>query len=234
MPYQVIREIARQRGFLDAQNSINILEDEVAQFTFIYGLIKKDQAEVSAKHSRTQNLLARIKSDLAKTKTNSELAKNINEWSAQKRLNEQLLEMYDYQNELFEQARKGYVKMKANSLARIDSEKSKLKNVAGKELIDNLADISKTINQIFESNEFLRYEIFSGSGENIRYQVAGGAVSDEKRIPANVKPQKILNWEFDGEFWEDEIGSYRSTLQNNCPNHTRTALGHGAGEVKSQ
>lgn len=234
MPYQVIREIARQRGFLDAQNSINILEDEVAQFTFIYGLIKKDQSEVSAKHLRTQNLLARIKSDLAKTKTNSELAKNINEWSAQKRLNEQLLEMYDYQNVLFEQARKGYVKMKANSLARIEAEKSKFKNTAGRELIDNLADISKTINQIFESNEFLRYEIFSGSGENIRYQVAGGAVSDEKRIPANIKPQKILNWEFDGEYWEDEIGSYRSTLQNNCPNHTRTALGHGEGEVKSQ
>jgi len=28
-----------------------------------------------------------------------------------------------------------------------------------------------------------------------------------------VKPQKILNWEFDGEYWEDEIGSYRSTLK---------------------
>ena len=28
---------------------------------------------------------------------------------------------------------------------------------------------------------------------------------------------KMMNWNFDGEFWEDEIGSYRSSLQNNCP-----------------
>jgi hypothetical protein len=62
----------------------------------------------------------------------------------------------------------------------------------------------------------LRYEIFSASGENIRFQVAGG--KKENRIPANVIPKsKSLHWNFDGEYWEDEIGHYRSSLTNNCP-----------------
>ena len=102
-----------------------------------------------------------------------------------------------------------------------ENEKNKLRSVAGNELKTHLADIKKQIGQILEGNEFLRYEVFSGSGENIRYQVAGGATSTAKRIPANVKPQKILNWEFDGEYWEDEIGSYRSSLKNNCPKSSR-------------
>ncbi|MCB0411492.1 MAG: hypothetical protein KDD22_03130, partial [Bdellovibrionales bacterium] len=61
-----------------------------------------------------------------------------------------------------------------------------------------------------------------GAGENIRYQVAGGQVKGTaNRVPANVKPQKILNWNFDGEYWVDEIGSYRSSLENLCPQSPR-------------
>lgn len=224
LPSQIIREIARQREFLNKQNALNVLEDEIAQYQFIYGFVKRDQATIQTKLNRTKARLAKVTADIAQIKNNPELVKFTNEWNAQKRLEEQLVRSYEYQTKIFEKARIGYLKMKAQSIARIDSQKAKLRTEAGKDLMVHLKDVRKRMQQILEGNEFLRYEIFAGSGENIRYQVSGGATADARRIPANVKPQKILNWEFDGEYWEDEIGSYRSTLKNNCPKniHTKT------------
>lgn len=224
LPYQVIREIARQRGFLNSQGAINVLEDEIGQYNFIYGMVKKDQSDVAQRLAKTHARLTKIRADLAKVKTTPELIKHINEWNGHRRLEEQLMRSYEFQKQLFESARKGYVKMKQQALARIDKDKGQHRHSAGRALMSHLKDISGRIAQIVEGNEFLRYEIFSGSGENIRFQVSGGKVGETKRIPANVKPQKILNWEFDGEYWEDEIGSYRSTLKNNCPKNARTAL----------
>ncbi|OFZ11487.1 MAG: hypothetical protein A2Z20_12465, partial [Bdellovibrionales bacterium RBG_16_40_8] len=217
LPSQVIREIARQRGFLNNQGAINILEDEITQYGYIYGLVKKDQAEVNQKLDRTKARLAKVKVDIEKIKDSPELKKNLSQWNAQKRLDEQLVRSYEFQKEIYEIARLGYLKMKGLAQSRIGHEKTRLRTAAGMQLVEELKDVYARIGQIIEGNEFLRYEIFAGSGENIRYQVSGGATSEAKRIPANVKPQKILNWQFDGEYWEDEIGSYRSSLKNNCP-----------------
>jgi len=71
-----------------------------------------------------------------------------------------------------------------------------------------------------ENNEFLRYEVFSGSGENIRFHAGGGKV-EEKRLPSSAVPKsKDLKWNYDGEFWHDEVGYYRSTLKSNCPDRS--------------
>ena len=89
-----------------------------------------------------------------------------------------------------------------------------------------MRNIRSEIGQVLENNEFLRYEVYAGSGENIRYQVAGGKTS-KKRLSAATPPPKSLNWQFEGEYWEDEIGSYRSTLRNNCPNARKNAAFKG-------
>lgn len=229
LPHQVIREIARQRGFLNAQGALNVLEDEISQYTFIYGILKKDQAALAGKLASAKVRLAKINSDLKLAKSNPEMMKNINEWSAQKRNEEQLVRSYAYQKSVYEESRKGFIKLRGLAVSRIERDKGKLRIIAGKELMSDLKGIENRISQIVEGNEFLRYEIFSGSGENIRYQVAGGSTADARRIPANIKPQKILNWEFDGEYWEDEIGSYRSTLKNNCPKNARAAQVYDSG-----
>lgn len=217
----VIREIARQKGFLNIQSAMNNLEDELAQYGFIYNLVKKDNAEMIAKLKQTQARYIAVKLNLEKAKKDSQLLKNVNEWTAQKRQEEKLARYYTDILSLYEKSRKGFVEMRNRANGRIAQLKEKLKVSAGKELMAHLRDTRLDIEQMIEGNEFLRYEIFSGSGENIRYQVAGGATADSRRIPANVKPQKILNWAFDGEYWEDEIGSYRSSLRNNCPKSGR-------------
>lgn len=223
LPAQVIREIARQRGFLNVQESINEKEDEIAQYRFISSLIAKDQSGLKNRLQQARARLAKINADLKKAATDPALAKHINEWNAQKRNETNIIKNYEFQVGLFEQGRLGFNRLRTVASGRLNNEKARLRVIGGKELMKNMDNIKSRLEQILENNEFLRYEIFAGSGENIRYQVAGGATADGRRIPANVKPQKILNWEFDGEYWEDEIGSYRSTLKNNCPKNPRAA-----------
>jgi hypothetical protein len=222
LPAQIIREIAHQRGFLNVQDSLNSKEDEIGQYKFVYSLIVKDQAGLKARMAATKGRLAQVAANLKKAEKDPTLAKNINEWNAQKRNETMLLKNYEFQVGLFEEGRVGFNSLSKAANSRLEAEKSHLRTVGGKELAANLQKTKARLTQILEGNEFLRYEIFAGSGENIRYQVAGGATADGQRIPANVKPQKILNWEFDGEYWEDEIGSYRSTLKNNCPKNPRS------------
>jgi Mn-containing catalase len=221
LPAQIIREVARQRGFLNSQNSLNAKEDEIGQYSFIQGLITKDKAALQGKITMVKARIEKLTADLKKAESTPGLAKFINEWQGAKRNETSTLKQYEFQLSVYEQGRSGYVSMKKEANIRIESEKAKLRNEAGRELIGHLNDLKTKLSRTLESNEFLRYEIFAGSGENIRYQVAGGSTVAGQRIPANVKPQKILNWQFDGEYWEDEIGSYRSTLRNNCPKNPR-------------
>ena len=44
---------------------------------------------------------------------------------------------------------------------------------AGSVLFERFKAMRTEMEKVLENNEFLRYEIFAGSGENIRYQVAG-------------------------------------------------------------
>lgn len=225
LPAQIIREIARQRGFLNVQDSMNGKEDEINQYKFIGGLLQKDQVALKSKMTMVRARIDKLNGDLKKAEKDPALAKFIIEWNAQKKNEYNSLKNYEFQVTLHEQARIGYNDMKATAYSRLDGEKVQLRGTAGKELMASLKELKSRLALTLEGNEFLRYEIFAGSGENIRYQVAGGGTSEGQRIPANVKPQKILNWEFDGEYWEDEIGSYRSTLTNNCPKNPRDAAG---------
>ena len=139
----------------------------------------------------------------------------------------ELKKLFNYEKELIiglrfqlailEQSRQGYLDFQKVSQKEVEQTKSDLKALAANQLMDRMTTMKKQMARVLDNNEFLRYEVFAGSGENIRYQVAGGKVSNETRIPASIKPQKSLNWSFQGEFWEDEIGNYRSSLRNNCP-----------------
>jgi hypothetical protein len=217
LPYQVIREIGRQRSFLNVQGFINVLEDELTQYNFIKDIIRKDQAQLSGRISKTKERIAKLTENLNAAKTNPALVKNVSEWTGNKRAEEILLRRLEFRSDVYKTSSLGYEKLKTTMANRVDRDKGNLRTRAGQELAVQLKGIKTRIAQILEGNEFLRYEIFAGSGESIRYQNAGGAGQSAQRLPANVKPQKLLNWEFDGEYWEDEIGSYRSTLKNNCP-----------------
>nr|HMN69933.1 hypothetical protein [Bdellovibrionales bacterium] len=163
------------------------------------------------------------KAKIAKLKTDRGQVKELNQFNAGLKLEKERTIGYRFQLTMLEQSRQGYLEFQKKSQGKLDTESVTLARNAGSKLQKRADGMRTEMKRVLENNEFLRYEVFSGSGENIRYQVAGGEVSGTtNRIPASIRPAKMMNWNFDGEFWEDEIGSYRSSLTNACPQTAQT------------
>ena len=161
---------------------------------------------------------------LKQSKTKKELASQVNTFKRKIRYNKTLVMALKFQNQLFEKSRRSFMKMKTRVSKRLNVETYHLREAAGRALAVNLRRAHKDMKKVLENNEFLRYEVFAGSGEVIRYKAAGGQSDGKNRLPASIKPQKTLTWSVTGEYWEDEIGNYRSALRNNCPKDQRRGL----------
>ena len=85
--------------------------------------------------------------------------------------------------------------------------------------------MESSLAQMIQNNELLKYEIFSGAGDNLRYRITGGKVVGKSEATTTALKKEALNWEFDGEFWEDEVGHYRSSLKNVCPKRATASQG---------
>jgi hypothetical protein len=218
LPYQALREIGRHKDFLNLQEAINLKIDEGEQYKFIDRVAAKDFEKSKALRGQAARRLRAIEADLRLIAKGKKVPKEENQLKMNRANERHLVDFYDFQLGVFKEAGVGYRKMRNTGRRALTSERERLAVRAGEVLKKRLAQIRKDLLKYFENNEFLRYEVFAGSGENIRFHMAGGESAGEKRIPSSVKPEsKDLNWDFQGEFWEDEIGHYKSTLKDNCP-----------------
>jgi tetratricopeptide (TPR) repeat protein len=218
VPFQVWREMAHRKDFLNLQAALNDKADETKRYEGVNEKIKTEKASIRWHAEQAKKRFDQWRAQIAKAKVDKSLAKNLDQWNASLKLERDLTVAYRFQLAILEQSRQGYLQFQSKSQARLDTESGVLSARAGELLLGHAKHMQREMARVLDNNEFLRYEVFSGSGENIRYQVAGGQVDgSSNRIPAHIKPTKMMNWNFDGEFWEDEIGSYRSSLQNNCP-----------------
>jgi hypothetical protein len=102
-------------------------------------------------------------------------------------------------------------------VARIDSDLARRSRV----MLDRLGEIA-------ENNELIEVEIYNGASQDIIWQ---NAHPDYKEIAERMKDQakksssdKVWNWgrtvasdsEEGGEIWEDELGSFKADLVDNC------------------
>lgn len=218
LPFQIVREAARSKEFLNHQTALNDKEDELIRYQVINEKISADKARAKGRMDQAQRRYDGLVLNLKKAEKDKNLAQNVNLWKGHARLERDLITGYKYLLSIMDQGREGTARVKASADGRIAQEKNKIRAAADLALRERLVAVQKDVAKILDSNELLRYEIFAGSGENIRYQAAGGKVDNKSnRVPASVKPEKMLNWNFDGEYWQDEIGNYRSSLKNNCP-----------------
>ncbi|NJL25338.1 MAG: hypothetical protein HC902_09270 [Calothrix sp. SM1_5_4] len=217
VPYQIWREMARRKDFLNLQTALNDKQDEATRYNGINEKIKAEKASIRWHAEQAKKRFDQWKNQLAKIKKDRSLAKNQEEWLRNLRRERDLTIGYRFELQMLELGRQGYLDFQKKSQAKLDSETTTLTARTGDVLLKRVKTMKDEMSRVLENNEFLRYEVFAGSGETIRYQVAGGAVGALNRVPASIKPTKMMNWSFDGEFWEDEIGSYRSALNNVCP-----------------
>jgi hypothetical protein len=222
LPYQVIREMARHKDFLNAQKSINFNFDEIDRYPSVVARINKERSKYLDRLNKAKKRLRRAMFNLKQAKVDKTLAPRMSTFRSQIAQENGIIEGYKYLVGMMDDSKRRYRRVRAAAEGRLDKRQYNLRERAGKALYAHLSDMNTSINRFLTNNEFLRYEVFAGSGQNIRYQVAGGNTSGKaKRIPASVKPKKSLDWSFSGEYWEDEIGSYRSSLKNNCPQEAR-------------
>ncbi|MBC7467410.1 MAG: hypothetical protein H7256_15580 [Bdellovibrio sp.] len=212
IPRAFIVELARHPNYTTIQKQMNKYEEENSRFNKItIDLIRKER-EARLKMLQTKNEFAVLKREKA---------------SPEKlRKKEQQFLAVGVEHMIISRAREGIKKMRAAAVARLDQEKDVLRNQVAKNLKSRYSDFVATLGNLVDQKDVLSYEIYSGAGEHIRFQMAGGQVQD--RAPAALTPDEneSYKWKFKGEVWEDEIGHYRSSLKNVCPSDD---LAHNEG-----
>ncbi len=215
LPLPIIREMARHRDFTNLQKALNRQVDENSLYSKIDGEavkgLKKAQWLVNNSRQRIAGLRAQI------VKINKTPALEGNRAPVLAQLDKEMDDLNDYffQVDLYNEASAALPDYRKEVMGGATSRLAKMRGQMENILSNRLLQMKTELARYIENNELLRYEVFSGAGENIRFQVSGGSASN--RIAASVVPKsKSLQWDFDGEYWEDEIGHYRSGLKNNC------------------
>lgn len=206
LPRSFIVELARHPGFMSLQKQINNNEDEISRFNKIALTLITMERELLQKQNEASQQLTSAKKTEALVQ------------QAEKRLMS-----YRIQYHIAKKARTSIKNLREQGIARIEKEKTGLRAQAAVALQGRYKDILASLNRVLDQNEVLQYELYSGAGEHIRYQMAGGDVNEKERPELKVEKEKSMNWKFKGEIWEDEVGHYRSSLKNVCPQDAAVA-----------
>lgn len=198
LPKSFIIEMARDPSFMAMQYEINKSEQEINQFQ----QISQNMGTLYKKINLDLTLIVQNK-----TKNNS---LNIDK-------NTQL--SLKIEQSILAGAKPRIDRVKAAAFEKIQQDKEKLKSTASIMLQKRFNREVASLAEIIQQKDVLAYEIYSGAGEQLRFQMAGGKVDDRK--PASDKAltpeeKESYHWKYRGEFWEDEIGHYRSSLTNIC------------------
>lgn len=212
LPRTFIVELARHPAFLNPQSQLNNLEEEMEKFNQMALSIVGKEKDFLHKITSTQQNIDKLKKDISeKKKQNLEaLTSLVND-------EQQKLSTYKILYAIAKRSRTTMKETRQAAFARIDKEKSRLREVAAEALMKRYAQMVKDLNTTMDQNEVLYYELYSGAGEHLRYQMAGGDVNKKDRPELKVENEKSLKWKFKGEIWEDEVGHFRSSLKNVCP-----------------
>jgi hypothetical protein len=219
-----IREAVRHKDFLNLQDSINKTYDETEQYNFLISLIDKDRRSFLRLKKNAKDRLAKIRANLAKVKKDKKLRKHVNEWKTQIGVEKFLISYYNFRIANYKYTKKGMQKFSADSKKSLRDRRNNLKMQASYVLKKRFNKMEASLAQMIQNNELLKYEIFSGAGDNLRYRITGGKVVGKSKATTTELKKEALNWEFDGEFWEDEVGHYRSSLKNVCPERSTASM----------
>ncbi|MES2856690.1 MAG: hypothetical protein V4692_12540, partial [Bdellovibrionota bacterium] len=220
LPQPVVREMARHRDFTNLQKALNRQLDEQGLYVKLDGTVESKLKHAQWLVNNSRKRIDALRKSLASIKKKPELEQNRNTWLAQLNKEQFDLNGHFFQIDLYTEAKLAIPEYKSEVVGGAEKRLAKMKSNMQNILANRLVRMKTELARALDNNELLRYEVFAGSGENIRYQVAGGEKGN--RVPASIIPKsKSLQWDFDGEYWEDEIGHYRSSLKNNCPEATQ-------------
>lgn len=199
LPHEVVRELVRQKDVINLKKKLLRLEKEKKQYDFIDKINKK---EVAAEFERSRKSIVDKKGKVIKKIPRGGV--------------------YAERLKVVRAATKSFNQLSGARRQLLLKEIALREKEVGFKMKAHLAEVKTNLERVLENNEFLRFEVFSESGENLR-SLQKGMVA-KRRIHHSVKPKnKELHWNVSDEVWMDEIGHYRSSLKNNCAKNKVTA-----------
>ena len=218
VPTSVIREMGRDRDYLVVQTKLNNIVDEIPMF-------KKFASSVLGKRGELKKEIANLTEESKKIRAKEGKALKDNDVEFAKSLKEKRRSVFNegfalnYRIKLFDKGIIEYKKANGNAVKRAEMLRDDFLTQAEERLVDSLGNVDTRLETVLRNNDLLRYEVFANSGKNIRFRVAGGGTqeTEEDRIPAAKRSKKDYGWKFKGEFWQDEVGNFKSDLVNLCP-----------------
>lgn len=216
LPFQVIREMGRDKEFLALQKKLNNIIDEINYYQSavkeIMTIRNQIKTDLAALEKEVQSLNSEIDALDKRGKTAKAQAKE-----AELTTKRQELVLASYRISLIDQGFSTYRNLTGDSTKRVMKIRDAYIDQAEVTLKKSLATIDSRLEKVLKNNDLLRYEIFANSGKNVRYRAAGGQISN--RVPAKdiKKTKKDYGWSFKGEFWADEIGKFVANVPDLCP-----------------
>ncbi|GIL18588.1 MAG: hypothetical protein BroJett040_23390 [Oligoflexia bacterium] len=199
-----VYELARHPSFMNEQKQINHYEDQIQKWNQLSLDLVQRERQLLAQQTEAEKKLEELKRQ--KNKPSPLEIKSAEDKVTSLRI----------QYQIAKRARNSIKDVRTAALTRLEQDKEVYKKKAAEALKARFETIQTTLSKTLDQSDILSYEIYSGAGEHLRYQMAGGDISEKDRIELKVQDGKSLKWEFKGEVWEDELGHYRSSLKNVC------------------
>jgi hypothetical protein len=214
LPRSFVIELARHPSFINAQKHMNSFEDEISNFNKILINLIQREKDLLKRQSEITKEISETKAAQHAPKIDPGTLKNLT--SKETQLDRKLfLIKFEYQN--VNRARTQLKENRQKAVTRLEEEKSVLRKSISSLLSKRFNSLATNLKSLLDQTEVLNYEIYSGAGEQLRYQAAGGDVNTKERPQLKPEVDKSTTWKFKGEIWEDEIGHFRSSLKSVCP-----------------
>jgi hypothetical protein len=213
LPKHFIFELIRHPSFINEQKMINSAEEQVVRYNKIALDLIKQERDTLAAQNTIRNEINKLRKKLDKA-SNTEAKEKLKEEIASQ---DRKLNSMKIQYHIAKKARNSIKELRSDGFARLEKEKTEYKMRAAMAVKNRFDNMFNTLKNTIDQSDVLNYELYAGAGEHIRFQTAGGEITDKERAELKPEDKKSLNWDFKGEVWEDELGHYRSSLKNVCP-----------------
>ena len=242
LPRLLVWALARHPTFMDNQLVINQIEDQRARWKYIFIHLlkteKKLRQQTKAVIAEIKQVKANYKKEVAEGKTPKFTLEDQIKPLHQRKIN------YGIRYIIAQNSRKTLKTFREREDKNLQKEKKEWLQRTDSFLKDRFVAMYDGLKFSVDQASALSYEIFSGAGELLRHQLAGGksrAELGEKELASSKKelaPEdgQGQNWSFSGkgELWQDEIGNFRSSLKDVCPKREKITQAENNPEAKEE
>lgn len=188
-------------GFERHQERVNQIEDEIANFGDLNVKTIKAERDLAARIISVSQKLNKATADKDKVNSGKLQAE---------------LDYIKIEHRMLGESRKSLQGIREAYFEQMDELKGERKKLAADSLAGRRSAMLKQLRHIIDQSDILLYEIYSGAGDHMRYENAGGKVEETKSAQLKGIKENEVKWKYKGEIWEDELGHFRSSLTNVC------------------